>query len=77
MANLQQPQPITIPVPIAEEALEPLVRVMIHNDDVTPMDFVISVLERIFFLSQPDVMDVMLTAHFTGMVLVQVLPRAE
>jgi len=65
------------PVPVSEEALEPLVRVIIHNDDVTPMDFVVHVLESIFFLSQPDAMDVMLTAHFSGMALVQILPKVE
>ena len=74
--QVEAPPKIT-PVPVPEEALEPLVRVIIHNDDVTPMDFVVHVLERIFFLSQPEAMDVMLTAHFSGMAVVQILPRAE
>ena len=57
--------------------LEPLWRVIIHNDDVTPMDFVVNVLAGIFFLSQPDAADVMLTAHTKGMALVQILPKSE
>ena len=57
--------------------LEPLYRVIIHNDDVTPMDFVVNVLTSIFNLSRPDAMDVMLTAHFKGSAYVQTLPKAE
>jgi len=58
-------------------ALEPLYRVIIHNDDVTPMDFVVRVLTSIFFLLQPDAMEVMLTAHFKGAAYVQTLPKTE
>ena len=58
-------------------ALEPLYRVIIHNDDITPMDFVVTVLTSIFMLSQPDSMDVMLTAHHNGAAYVQTLPKTE
>lgn len=64
-------------VEISETALEPLYRVIIHNDDVTPMDFVISILERIFFVSGSDALEIMLTAHYTGMAYVQTLPKNE
>ena len=67
-------------IEITEETktkLEPLYRVIIHNDDVTPMDFVVNVLTSIFLLSQPDSMDVMLTAHYSGAAYVQSLPKAE
>jgi len=60
-----------------ETELEPLWRVIIHNDDITPMDFVINVLTSIFFLSQPDAADVMMAAHLSGMALVQILPKTE
>ena len=66
-----------IPVPVPEDELEPLVRVIIHNDDVTPMDFVVHVLESIFFLNQPNALEVMYTAHFSGMAYVQTLPKTE
>jgi ATP-dependent Clp protease adaptor protein ClpS len=56
---------------------EPLYRVIIHNDDVTPMDFVVYVLMRIFLLSAPDAMEVMYLAHYIGAAYVQTLPKPE
>jgi len=56
---------------------EPLYRVLIHNDDVTPMDFVVMVLEKIFFIGRLDGMRIMLTAHYTGIAYVQTLPKSE
>ena len=60
-----------------ETAYEPLYRVIIHNDDVTPMDFVIHVLSNIFMLLPPDAVKVMYTAHYRGKAVVQILPRSE
>jgi ATP-dependent Clp protease adaptor protein ClpS len=57
--------------------LEPLYRVIIHNDDVTPMDFVVRVLTSIFILSQPAAMETMLIAHYKGAAYVQTLPKTE
>ena len=56
---------------------EPPYRVIIHNDDVTPMDFVIGVLLRIFLLSGPQALQVMYTAHIHGSAYVQTLPKPE
>ncbi len=60
-----------------ETAYEPLYRVIIHNDDVTPMDFVVHVLTSIFMLPTPDAVRVMFTAHYRGAAVVQILPRSE
>ena len=60
-----------------ETELEPLFRVIIHNDDVTPMDFVTHVLKTFFYLSNEKAMDIMLTAHISGMAYVQTLPKSE
>jgi ATP-dependent Clp protease adaptor protein ClpS len=57
--------------------LEPLYRIIIHNDDVTPMDFVVHVLTTIFVLTQPNAMEVMLIAHYKGAAYVQTLPKTE
>jgi ATP-dependent Clp protease adaptor protein ClpS len=74
--NLQ----VTPEIEIIEETkteLEPLYRVIIHNDDVTPMDFVVNVLTSIFILFQPDALEVMLIAHYKGAAYVQTLPKTE
>ncbi len=74
--NLQ----ITPEIETAEETkteLDPLYRVIIHNDDVTPMDFVIHVLTSIFLLPGVNAGQVMLTAHIHGTAYVQTLPKSE
>lgn len=60
-----------------ETELEPLYRVLIHNDDVTPMDFVVHILKTIFYLSNPKAYEIMLIAHITGLAYVQTLPKSE
>ena len=60
-----------------EEELEPLYRVLIHNDDVTPMDFVVVILQRIFQLTPLASEHVMVTAHFEGIAYVTTLPLSE
>ena len=74
--NLQ----VTPEIEIVEETkteLEPLYRVIIHNDDVTPMDFVVHILKTIFFVSEPDSLHIMFTAHYKGAAYVQTLPKSE
>ncbi|HNT25482.1 MAG TPA: ATP-dependent Clp protease adaptor ClpS [Anaerolineales bacterium] len=58
-------------------ALEPLWRVIIHNDNITPMDFVIHTLANIFHLARLHALQVMYTAHYNGQAYVQSLPQAE
>ena len=60
-----------------ETELEPLYRVIIHNDDVTPMDFVVQILKMIFYLSNSKAAEIMLTAHYYGTAYVQTLPKSE
>ena len=60
-----------------ETELEPLYRVLIHNDHVTPMDFVVQILKTIFYLSNDRSLDIMMTAHITGIAYVQTLPKSE
>ena len=59
------------------ETLEPRLRILIHNDDVTPFDFVIAVLRSVFKLSAEIAEHVAWTAHMKGIALVTVLPRPE
>lgn len=57
--------------------LEPLYSVIIHNDEVTPMDFVVEVLKQIFFLGNDRAAEIMLAAHIKGSAYVQTLSKAE
>jgi ATP-dependent Clp protease adaptor protein ClpS len=65
------------PVPVEETELEPMYRVIIHNDDITPMDFVVHILERIFFVAGQAAVVIMYTAHFNGSAYVQSLAKSE
>ena len=56
---------------------EPLYKVIIHNDDVTPMDFVVHVLTNYFYLANNKAADIMLTAHIYGSAYVQTLAKSE
>ncbi len=54
-----------------------LYKVFIHNDDVTPMDFVVHVLAAIFVIPPPNAEYIMYAAHLTGSAYVQTLPASE
>lgn len=56
---------------------EPLYRILIHNDDVTPFEYVIRVLKRIFMLSQELAEHVAETAHEQEVAIVMIRPRPE
>lgn len=60
-----------------EEQLDRPYRVIIENDDVTPMEFVILVLLTIFDLSIDRAESVMLQAHHNGEAYVATLPYEE
>jgi ATP-dependent Clp protease adaptor protein ClpS len=61
----------------SETELEPLYKVIIHNDNVTPMDFVVHILKTIFFLGNDRASEIMLTAHVNGSAYVQTLAKSE
>ena len=77
MSNSPHITPQIEPAIVPETDLEPMYRVIIHNDDVTPMDFVIHILERIFFVDNQAALMIMYTAHFNGTAYVQTLPKSE
>jgi ATP-dependent Clp protease adaptor protein ClpS len=60
-----------------ETELEPLYRVLIHNDHITPMEFVVQILTTVFYLPNDKAIDIMMTAHITGIAYVQTLPKSE
>ncbi|QMU59519.1 MAG: ATP-dependent Clp protease adapter ClpS [Boseongicola sp.] len=50
----------------------PLYKVMLLNDDYTPMEFVVHVLERFFALSHAQSFEIMITVHKKGLAVVGV-----
>ena len=50
----------------------PLYKVLLLNDDYTPMEFVVLVLERFFGISHQQAFDLMLTVHKKGLAVVGV-----
>jgi ATP-dependent Clp protease adaptor protein ClpS len=50
----------------------PMYKVMLLNDDYTPMEFVVHVLERFFGMTHAQAFDIMLTVHKKGLAVVGV-----
>lgn len=50
----------------------PLYKVLLLNDDYTPMEFVVIVLERFFGLNHAQAFEIMLTVHRKGVAVVGV-----
>lgn len=56
-------------------AKPPLYKVMLLNDDYTPMEFVVHVLQRFFGINHDQAMQIMLTVHRKGVAVVGVFSR--
>jgi len=50
----------------------PMYKVLLLNDDYTPMEFVVMVLERFFGLNHAQSVEIMLTVHKKGLAVVGV-----
>lgn len=50
----------------------PLYKVLLLNDDFTPMEFVVHVLERLFSMTHAEAIEIMLTVHRRGVAVVGV-----
>ncbi len=53
----------------------PMYAVVLMNDDYTPMDFVIEILQQYFALNLDQATQVMLTVHYEGKGVAGVYPR--
>jgi ATP-dependent Clp protease adaptor protein ClpS len=53
----------------------PMFKVLLLNDDYTPMEFVVEVLEVFFALGREKATQIMLTVHTQGAAVVGIFPR--
>ncbi|MFV0300892.1 MAG: ATP-dependent Clp protease adapter ClpS [Paracoccus sp. (in: a-proteobacteria)] len=58
--------------PRAKTQRPPLYKVLLLNDDFTPMEFVVHVLERLFSMTHAQAIEIMLTVHRRGIAVVGV-----
>lgn len=58
------------------DSLSPLWRVVCHDDPVTTMDFVVSVLQEVFRLPFPRAFDLMMRVHRTGSAVIGRYPES-
>lgn len=61
--------------PVTKTKRPPMYKVILLNDDYTPMDFVVMVLEQIFRRTHPEAMNIMLEVHQKGAGLAGVYTR--
>jgi len=76
MATRKRPDGETVLAPDKSRAkVPPLFRVVLLNDDYTPMDFVVVVLEKLFGMSREQATVVMLQVHRVGKGICGIYPR--
>lgn len=61
--------------PRTETRKPPLYKVVMLNDDFTPMDFVVELLKKVFYKSQDEALRLMLEIHNRGLAVVGVYTR--
>jgi ATP-dependent Clp protease adaptor protein ClpS len=72
---LTKVKPKTTPKTTPKTARPPLYKVILLNDDFTPREFVVKVLEAVFRMSESQAYAVMLTAHRRGACVIAVYTR--
>jgi ATP-dependent Clp protease adaptor protein ClpS len=75
MTKLHQHESSVLEAQRNKLAPPPFYTVVLLNDDFTPMDFVVHVLEKFFSMSQEQAMQIMLKVHLEGRGVCGVYPR--
>ena len=60
----------TLQKPSTVRKLAPQYRVLLHNDDFNPMEYVVAVLLKTVPMSEPQAVSIMMEAHQNGLALV-------
>ena len=77
LRQTELPAPRVVDAPFTEPHTEPRWLVLVHNDEVTPFDYVMRILTGIFLLSEEIAEHVAQTAHDEGLAVVVIRPRSE
>lgn len=52
-----------------------LYKVLLHNDDYTPMDFVVNILQNFFSMEEAEATKIMLLVHTSGIGFCGIFPK--
>jgi len=66
------PDTVLLTKPKTKTQRPPLYKVLLLNDDYTPMEFVVHILERFFGMTHAQAFELMLTVHKKGVAVVGV-----
>ena len=74
-ARTTLPPDLVVEKQVAKTAPPPMYKVILLNDDYTPMEFVVHVLQKIFSKGQEEAMRIMLQVHHDGKGVCGVYPQ--
>lgn len=75
MANAPHENNTALKPEVAKPKLPPLFKVLLLNDDYTPMEFVVEVIERFFNKSREQATQIMLKVHTEGVGVCGIYPQ--
>jgi ATP-dependent Clp protease adaptor protein ClpS len=75
MANSPNDNNIALKPEVAKPKLPPMYKVLLLNDDYTPMEFVVETIERFFNKDREQATQIMLKVHTEGMGVCGVYPQ--
>ncbi|MEI7574881.1 MAG: ATP-dependent Clp protease adapter ClpS [Methylotenera sp.] len=75
MANLPNDSSTILRPEIAKTKLPPMFRVLLLNDDFTPMEFVVECIERFFNKNREQATKIMLQVHTEGVGVCGIYPQ--
>lgn len=75
MANLPNDNNVAIKPEVAKPKLPPMFKVLLLNDDYTPMEFVVETIERFFNKDREQATQIMLKVHTEGVGVCGVYPQ--
>lgn len=73
--SISKPEDVLLMQKKVEQKPPPLYKILLLNDDFTPMDFVIEVLKEFFSMNQEQATRIMLKVHHEGVGVCGIFPE--